>query len=61
MAVDKSLTEKIRNLVEEGKRTGVLTYDQIDSITANQELSAEQIDDVLQVFTDEGIKIVEKL
>lgn len=54
--------DEVRKLLEEGKRKGVLTYDEINETLSQQEdLDAEQIDDLLQTFADEGIQIVDKV
>jgi RNA polymerase primary sigma factor len=54
--------DSIVKLLEEGKRKGVLTYDEInDMLSQQEELDAEQIDDLLQTFADEGIQIVDKV
>lgn len=54
--------EEVRKLFEEGKRKGVLTYDEInDTLSQQEDLDAEQIDDLLQTFADEGIQIVYKV
>ncbi|MDO8684160.1 MAG: RNA polymerase sigma factor RpoD [Armatimonadota bacterium] len=54
-------SEELRILIEEGKRKGVLTYDEInDTLSHQEELDAEQLDDILQTFADEGIRVVEK-
>ena len=53
---------EIRKLLEEGKRKGVLTYDEInDTLSQQEDLDAEQIEDLLQTFADEGIQIVDKV
>ena len=51
----------MQKLIEEGKRTGVLTYDQINDTLSHEDLNAEQVDDILQTFADEGIRVVEKV
>jgi len=48
-------------LIEEGKRNGVLTYDQINDTLSHEDLNAEQVDDILQTFADEGIRVVERI
>jgi RNA polymerase primary sigma factor len=54
--------EDIRKLLEEGKRKGVLTYEEINDILSQQEdLDAEQIEELLQTFADEGIQVVDKV
>jgi RNA polymerase primary sigma factor len=52
---------EVRKLLEEGKRKGVLTYDEINDVLSQQEdLDAEQIEELLLTFTEEGIQIVDK-
>ncbi|MHB0912128.1 MAG: RNA polymerase sigma factor RpoD [Armatimonadota bacterium] len=54
--------DDVRKLFLEGKRKGVLTYDEInDTLSHHEELDAEQIEDLLQFFGDEGIQIVDKI
>lgn len=53
---------EIRKLLDEGKRKGVLTYDEIsDTLSRREDLNAEQIEDLLQTFADEGIQVVDKV
>ena len=55
-------SEELRRLIDEGKRKGVLTYDEInDTLSHQEDLDAEQVDDILQTFADEGIRIVDKV
>lgn len=61
MAVELKGNDRLQKLIEEGKRTGVLTYDQINDTLSHEDLSAEQVDDILQTFADEGIRVVEKI
>ncbi|MEN6520675.1 MAG: RNA polymerase sigma factor RpoD [Armatimonadota bacterium] len=62
MAVDQLKgSADIQTLIDEGKRKGVLTYEEItDTLSHQEELDAEQYDDLLQTFADEGIRVVEK-
>jgi len=62
MAVDQlKESDELRKLIDVGKRRGVLTYDEINDVLGNrEELDAEQADDLLQTFADEGIRVVEK-
>lgn len=54
--------EDVRKLIDEGKRKGVLTYDEInDTLSQQEDLNPEQVDDLLQTFVDEGIQIVDKV
>jgi len=53
---------EVRKLLDEGRRKGVLTYDEINDILSQQEdLDADQIEDLLQTLADEGIQVVEKV
>ena len=50
---------EVRKLLAEGKRKGVLTYDEInDTLSQQEDLDAEQIEDILQTIADEGIQII---
>lgn len=62
MAVDQLKgSAEIQTLIDEGKRKGVLTYEEItDTLSHQEDLDAEQYDDLLQTFADEGIRVVEK-
>ncbi len=60
MSFDENIAEKIRLLIEEGKRTGILTYEQIEETIDGSDLTGDQLDNIWQTFSDEGIKIVEK-
>jgi RNA polymerase primary sigma factor len=47
--------------MEQGKRTGTLTYAEVnDSLCQYEELDAEQMEDLLQAFAEEGVQIVSK-
>ena len=59
MAVDLKGNERLQKLIAEGKKVGYLTYDQINEGLSHEEFDAEQVDDILQVFADEGIRIVD--
>ncbi|MHB9037292.1 MAG: RNA polymerase sigma factor RpoD [Armatimonadota bacterium] len=61
MAVELKGSDRLQKLIEEGKRAGVLTYDQINDTLSHEDLNAEQVDDILQTFADEGIRVVEKV
>ncbi|MCE5197918.1 MAG: RNA polymerase sigma factor RpoD [Armatimonadota bacterium] len=61
VAVELKGSDRLQKLIEEGKRSGVLTYDQINDTLSHEDLNAEQVDDILQTFADEGIRVVEKV
>jgi RNA polymerase primary sigma factor len=51
---------EFRRLLDQGKDRGFLTYDEITEALAEEELDAEQIDDLHQFLMDEGIEIIAK-
>jgi RNA polymerase primary sigma factor len=52
---------ELQRLMEEGKRTGTLTYAEVnDSLCLYEELDAEQMEDLLHAFAEEGVQIVSK-
>ncbi|MHB1000623.1 MAG: RNA polymerase sigma factor RpoD [Armatimonadota bacterium] len=54
--------DDVRKLLEEGKRKGVLTYDEInDTLSEHEELDPEQLEGLLQTLADEGIQVVDKI
>ena len=61
VAVEIKGSDRLQKLIEEGKRNGVLTYDQINDTLSHEDLNAEQVDDILQAFADEGIRVVERV
>ena len=61
VAVELKGNDRLQRLIEEGKRSGVLTYDQINDTLRHEDINAEQVDDILQTFADEGIRVVEKV
>lgn len=53
---------EMRKLFDEGKRKGILTYDEInDAIGHREDLDPEQMEDLLQTFAAEGIQVVDKI
>jgi len=60
VAVELKGNDRLQKLIEEGKRNGFLTYDQIHETLGHEDLDSDQVDDLLQIFTDEGIRVVDK-
>jgi len=56
----KQKTNDIQGLIELGKERGFLTYEDINEALPDDITSADQIDDVLSVFDELDIEIVEK-
>ena len=51
-------SESIRELMEKGKRQGNLTYNEIMDALQDVDLTADQIDEIYERFTNQGIDIV---
>lgn len=49
----------IKKLMNKGKETGYLTYDELNAALPQEEFSSEQIEDVMAIFAEMGINIVE--
>jgi RNA polymerase primary sigma factor len=47
----------IKNLVRSAKKRGYVTHDQINSLS--KEVNSEQIEDILAMFSEMGINVVE--
>jgi len=53
--------EEVARLVDEGKRKGSLSYEEIsDVFSSREDLDSEQFDDILNSFADLGIEVVEE-
>ncbi len=51
---------EVRKLIDMGKEKGFLTYKEVNDALPNGTLSSEQIDDVLMLFGELGIQMVDK-
>lgn len=49
----------IKKLMNKGKETGYLTYDELNAALPQEEFSSEQIEDVMAIFAEMGVNIVE--
>ncbi len=50
----------VRALVEKGRKAGVLTYEEIqDTLSEDESLDANAIDDIYQMLADSGIEVVD--
>ncbi|HZO90325.1 MAG TPA: RNA polymerase sigma factor RpoD [Chthonomonadaceae bacterium] len=52
---------ELRRLLDQGKDRGFLTYDEINDSLAQEDLDADQVDDLLEIFAQEGIEVVNKI
>jgi len=53
--------EEINRLLVQGKDRGFLTYDEINDSLSQEELDANRVDDLLELFAQEGIEVIHKL
>src|SRR6516225_1921258 len=49
----------VRELVRSAKKRGYVTDDQINSVLPSEEVNSEQIEDVLAMFSEMGLNVVE--
>ncbi len=52
------MSDSVRELVQRGKKQGLLTYSEIMDTLQGEELTAEQIEDLYEVLAEEGIDVV---
>src|SRR5512135_2512760 len=58
---DLRQSEEVQKLLEQGRRKGgVLTYAEINDTLSEDRVDPDQLDDILQLVGDEGIRIVEE-
>ncbi len=54
-------SEEVQKLLEQGrKQGGVLTYAEINDTLGDEQVDPDQLDDILQMVGDEGIRVIEK-
>jgi len=54
-------SEEVQKLLEQGRRKGgVLTYAEINDTLSEDRVDSDQLDDILQLVGDEGIRVVEE-
>src|SRR5262244_797606 len=49
----------IKELIRSAKKRGYVTHDQINSVLPSEEINSEQIEDVLAMFSEMGVNVVE--
>lgn len=53
---------EVQRLLDQGKQQGTLTYDEInDSLCQYDQLDSDSLEDLLQVFADEGIEVIARV
>jgi len=50
--------EEVKDLINKGKEEGVLTTEEINETLSNQNLTAEQIENIFDVIQNLGIEVV---
>jgi RNA polymerase primary sigma factor len=54
-----TLKHEIQKLLAKGRERGYLTYEQVNDALPEDELSSEQIEDIMAMITDMGINVIE--
>src|SRR5262245_2585072 len=49
----------VKKLIRSAKKRGYVTHDQINSVLPSEEVNSEQIKDVLAIFSEMGVNMVE--
>src|SRR5262245_13575352 len=49
----------VQKLIRSAKKRGYVTHDQINSVLPSEEVNSEQIKDVLAIFSEMGVNVVE--
>jgi Sigma-70 factor, region 1.1/Sigma-70 factor, region 1.2 len=49
----------VKKLISRAKKRGYVTHDQINSLLSSEEVNSEQIEDILAMFSEMGVKVVE--
>jgi RNA polymerase primary sigma factor len=51
--------QSVKRLIKSAKARGYVTYDELNAVLPSEEVSSEQIEDVMAMFSDMGINVVE--
>src|SRR5499427_9355627 len=49
----------VKKLIRSAKKRGYVTHEQINSVLPSEEVNSEQIEDVLAMFSEMGVNVVE--
>jgi RNA polymerase primary sigma factor len=58
-SVGEKLSPEVKNLIEEGKKRGFVTYDELNKVLPDDMVSPDKLDMILQLMDDLGIEMVE--
>ena len=51
---------QVKKLLAKAKRRGYLTYDELNEALPQDQMSSEQIEDIMSAINDMGVQIVER-
>ncbi|WP_339857113.1 RNA polymerase sigma factor RpoD [uncultured Nisaea sp.] len=54
-----TVNQTVKNLIKKGKERGYLTYDEVNAALPQEEMSSEQIEDVMSALSEMGVNVVE--
>ncbi len=54
-----NINQAVKNLIKKGKERGYLTYDEVNSALPQEEMSSEQIEDIMSALSEMGVNVVE--
>ncbi|MDF1793400.1 MAG: RNA polymerase sigma factor RpoD [Thalassobaculaceae bacterium] len=54
-----NINQAVKNLIKKGKERGFLTYDEVNSALPQEEMSSEQIEDIMSALNEMGVNVVE--
>src|SRR5450759_3682314 len=49
----------VKELIRSAKKRGYVTHDQITALLSSEEVKSEQIEDILAMFSEMGVNVVE--
>ena len=49
----------IRKLIRSAKKRGYVTHDQINSVLPSEQVNSEEVEDVLAMFSEMGVNVIE--
>src|SRR3546814_18655836 len=55
-----NINTAVKNLIKKGKERGYLTYDEVHAALPQEEMSSEQIQDIMSARNELGVHVVEK-
>ena len=50
----------VKKLIKTAKKRGYVTYEEINAVLPSEEVTSEQIEDIMAMFSDMGINVVDE-